>query len=533
VKEKEGEEEEGGQEKEEEEEEYNISSSGEIDDPPALKVLFASLTSAQVKLDGMGATFNSWQDKTSITLPLVLQLEFRGGNDLYISGYDQHLGEHLLDSSATGAENARLARNAYNSANDDRRIGYNKYMKSQQERDKELHREKAKIANTSLRWDAAAPTPHEPTVWPSWLSPGVGNLLSAPTWDNLNTYGEDVFNRVFPLLEADLISQVPGERVSGDHTFNLASVVIGADNANYSFFLGEDHRICRFLGGPSTAFEHQKAGLTRWAETLRRQWYYHPTNGWMSAYSAITGWDDDLCCNGGNHLSHPLMRIFPLFRAPYKDGFHAVQMVGDTLQNKEEQAEVERRLGAIIRKPVEEPDLKEAIGWLQRRPKNRIDDKDEARRRALSTHRRSIRTEGRDGSVLKPELVAERDFQQARLEEWKAKPSGQRGAPPAYRDAVHQGPRGSSDVMNSLISCAEKGCLSDGRPLDQCYICERIEPLTTLPVWLKKQGSGKNEAWHRVANLLRAEVCLSFHFFFCNSAFLNLRYNLTFFRSRG
>ena len=56
-----------------------------------------------------------------------------------------------------------------------------------------------------------------------------------------------------------------------------------------------------------------------------------------------------------------------------------------------------------------------------------------------------------------------------------------------------------------------KGCLSDGRPLEQCYICERVESVTDLPVWLKKQGPGKNEVWHRITNPLRAEVCYPFN----------------------
>ena len=60
--------------------------------------------------------------------------------------------------------------------------------------------------------------------------------------------------------------------------------------------------------------------------------------------------------------------------------------------------------------------------------------------------------------------------------------------------------------MMHLFDCVNKGCISDCRPFKDCYILESRRPVSGLADWLKKTESVKNEAWHRIANLLKAEV---------------------------
>ena len=131
-------------------------------------------------------------------------------------------------------------------------------------------------------------------------------------------------------------------------------------------------------------------------------------------------------------------------------------------------------------------------------------------RRTVSTEAAAVTAASPPSSSLQPPArplpVLVRGGSSASLS--SSSSSSSRPSRPSVLPPTHTG---SSHYVEAPPTPMNKGCLSDGRPLEQCYICERVESVTGLPVWLKKQGPGKNEVWHRIANLLRAEVCYPFN----------------------
>ena len=59
----------------------------------------------------------------------------------------------------------------------------------------------------------------------------------------------------------------------------------------------------------------------------------------------------------------------------------------------------------------------------------------------------------------------------------------------------------TDSAFDNVISCANKGCLSDGA-IEDAYVCDSIGNKTGLPSWKKREGTGQNEAAHRCVMML-------------------------------
>ena len=99
-------------------------------------------------------------------------------------------------------------------------------------------------------------------------------------------------------------------------------------------------------------------------------------------------WWDDLCCHGKPKEKlheHPVVDIFPsVTRCPYKDGFHAVQLVTGTFNAGTGEVDVHSRdVGSTIR-PAYEKDVKKAVDFLVE--SERL-SRPEARREAFKRYR--------------------------------------------------------------------------------------------------------------------------------------------------
>lgn len=344
--------------------------------------------------------------------------------------------------------------------------------------------------------------------WPDWRSFSGGGVLSAPSCTKIKTYFKHAYRKIEGYLAADLLSRVPGEHASSDATFRAATRTTSDDEGCLVFILGEEHSICRFFYLDSDSDEALLPGLRRWAQQLKGQLYYNrKENRWVNAYDALKYWHDDRCCRGGDPLAHPYVQIFNIDRAPYADGWHKVDLPSKTFWNPELKGAAKARLGKILRAPYE-PDVDKVVRYLQKRSRKRILDPDEARGHALKRHRSNIRRSGRVPPVLVKDLEDERDGLQAQLVTWNGASPDRRQqlGRPVYRNTGHNGEISSYDEMGNVIDCARKGCISDCRKLEDCYIELGVGPLTGLETRIKKTDSTKNEAWHRLVNLLLSQI---------------------------
>ena len=307
-------------------------------------------------------------------------------------------------------------------------------------------------------------------------------------------------------FEDDLLSRVPGEHASIDAMYRITGRTRSPDEAAITFVMGEDHQVCRWYVLDADSDAAIYPGLKAFAKKLQTQTYFNrKLKKNENALTALKYWHSDTCCHGANDITtHPLMSLFPsMTRPPYLDGFHGVNRIAETLQNPVERAVVTRRFGDIVRRP-NSPDLEEVVQYLGKRKINPITDRDAAKRHALANHRESIRSVGRDGNVLSSELLQQGlVFEQIRVE-WAA--SQLPGRLPSFRAPGISGQPSTFDVVQNLATCAKKGCLSDCRPFEDCYRLLYTRPKTGLPVFSKKSESGKNETFHRLVNLIVAEV---------------------------
>jgi hypothetical protein len=194
-----------------------------------------------------------------------------------------------------------------------------------------------------------------------------------------------------------------------------------------------------------------------------------------------------------------------MHQAPYKDSFHAVDLIVKFLGTAEAKAVIGRRLGAIIRKPAEE-DVKKVVQHLMTRKGKPHKAEETAREHAISHHKTEIRTVGRQANTIAAELQTESQMWEKERAAWERR-SPPRGPVPYYRKESYDGlHKSTADLMGNLCKCAVKGCLSDCRPWKDLYIDVRTGPQTGLTSRIKKSESVKNEAWHRIANLLVARV---------------------------
>jgi len=184
-----------------------------------------------------------------------------------------------------------------------------------------------------------------------------------------------------------------------------------------------------------------------------------------------------------------------------------VHEVVATLGNPLWKATVSSRLGNIIRKPLP-LDLDAVVKYLSKRKRNPITDKTQAEMEAKKSFTVSLRTEGRSAGELVKELNTEGDFFERKRQEWAD--GGKKGDPkdrPAYRARGYNGEPSTFQTMMNVCKCAEKGCLSDCRPVEQLYIdIGPPRPVTGLQHRIKKSESVKNETFHRIANLLVAQA---------------------------
>jgi len=151
-----------------------------------------------------------------------------------------------------------------------------------------------------------------------------------------------------------------------------------------------------------------------------------------------------------------------------------------------------RRLGSIIRKPIDE-DIEKVTDYLAKRKLQPLTDHAAAKERAQSDYKTAIRTIGRDGLTLHKELKEEADLWEHERSEWE-KSAPPRGTAPHYRKASYDGTRPSTfELMGNLGKCAAKGCLSDCRPWKKLYIDVKTGPKTGLTTRIKKSESVKNE----------------------------------------
>jgi hypothetical protein len=192
---------------------------------------------------------------------------------------------------------------------------------------------------------------------PAWrFITGVASVLNLSE-ENIKTLMRHVHKAVKPYLTADLLGRHPGEFASIDHTFRLAIRSIG-DATAYAFFLGEDH----------TIFWHGAVGSTSYDDLLyalqgcERRFVRLGVSGQLKYV-----WDD-LCCAGKpaeQMHKHVVVDTFPnVERCPFKDGFHATQLVTSTFNSGTGEVDVfSRKVGRTLRKPLEK-DIRRTARFL-------------------------------------------------------------------------------------------------------------------------------------------------------------------------
>jgi hypothetical protein len=337
------------------------------------------------------------------------------------------------------------------------------------------------------------------TLWPAFAFHHPTDSLLHPTNDNLTTAIKQLHRKLQPYLLGDLVRRAPGEFASSDGTFRLAMRTI-SDAGTLLFILGERHDIVAWYALKSESWAELYAGLLRLRRRLERLGQLHKLKFWY----------DDRCCNGCHATKiteHVLVYLFPgISRCPYKDRFHACNIVTKTLHDgtPEGKSEFASEVGAILCQ-VHEPDVETVATYLRnKRPAlgeagSRVEAKRSYRRDGI------IRTFGPSPSVLvNNEGTGMWQLCASKWRERKRKAVAER-ARICIRSQTHE-LTGTVEAMDTLGECLAKGCCSDPLPVEQMYIDLKQQTLTRLMVRKHKGDTGKNEVTHRMLNQLVEHV---------------------------
>ena len=327
---------------------------------------------------------------------------------------------------------------------------------------------------------------------PPWLfiNGGPSTILTM-SHSNLRTWMSHIHKVMKPYLLADLLKRHPGECASHDHTFRLANRALG-DAKAYSFLMGERHDII----GHWATLTKTYSELTEAFECLQKRFTRLGVSG------RLKYWWDDLCCHDlpqERLHEHMIVNIFPgIKRCPYKDGFHAVQLVTSTFNAGTGEVDVfSREVGQALR-PVMEDDLTLASKALMDSEKM---DSHRAKAEAVKRFKGTgiLRTYGPQPDELRVKwlalisrLRADRDV---------------KGSKSVVR-REYGTLRGTIEQMETMMSCIDKGCYSDPPALkNRLYVVYgKHATFPELKLRIKKSESVKNETVHKKANRLVQDI---------------------------
>lgn len=92
-------------------------------------------------------------------------------------------------------------------------------------------------------------------------------------------------------------------------------------------FLGVEHTVVSYYVTESETWGELEDGCYAFRDRLER---LRNLSQYQSDEYKLEFWVDDKCCEGRDVLDHPVVRIFGLPRAPYKDLWHAINNVTKT-----------------------------------------------------------------------------------------------------------------------------------------------------------------------------------------------------------
>jgi len=92
-------------------------------------------------------------------------------------------------------------------------------------------------------------------------------------------------------------------------------------------FLGVEHTVVSYYVTESETWTELEDGCYAFRDRLER---LRNLSQYQSDEYKLEFWVDDKCCEGRDVLDHPVVRIFGLPRAPYKDLWHAINNVTKT-----------------------------------------------------------------------------------------------------------------------------------------------------------------------------------------------------------
>ena len=325
---------------------------------------------------------------------------------------------------------------------------------------------------------------------PPWLFvTGSSSILNVSD-SNVKTIMKAIHAALKPYLTADLLRRHPGAFASHDHTFKLANRSLG-DATAYSFMLGEDH----------TIFWHGAVRTTSWDELVPALEGCQRRFERLGVSGVLQYWWDDLCCRGKERVDeHVVVDIFPgVKRCPYKDGFHACQLVTSTFNAGTGEVDVwARDVGSAVR-AMYEPDLKTATDLLESKEKL---SSAEARSAAIKRYKGTgiLRTYGPQPDELRKRWQA--------LIERLTKDREMKGSS-SIVCSEHGSRKGTLEQARDMFKCIDKGCWSDppGVHVSRMYIPYRRH--ATYPELIhrvKKSESVKNETTHKASNRLVQDI---------------------------
>ena len=220
----------------------------------------------------------------------------------------------------------------------------------------------------------------------------------------------------------------------------------------------------------------------------------------------LTTWWDDKCCNNckvenlGDHL---VVRVFPnVLRCPYKDGFHAVQLINKARNSRADPTHLStfaKEIGGYLRLRYE-PDVEEVSTYIKRQyPKlSEMDQSEKAKSKAYESNIRRYPAPQKDAQSDLLSLVT-------RWEEFdKTVTHG------VVKTTSKFGGIGTRDQIQLVCNCIAKGCLSEGVPstvsidarVEQMYTKLSVGPKTGLTKNKYKGGTAKNENKYGTMNRL-------------------------------
>jgi hypothetical protein len=279
------------------------------------------------------------------------------------------------------------------------------------------------------------------------------------------------------------MSRVPGEFASSDATFKVAGRVGNPDYKALYFILGENADVQTFGAIRSESADEVLNLQKAFAKRLERKGVLHQLKYWW----------DDRCCNGATDVrGHVLTTIFPgLERAPFKDKFHAVQLITSSVSSTHHDLYVPfaSAVGKLFAAP-HEPDILVAMKASLRAKKTTTS---QARQHVMASNKASIRTQGRDPQTLLRELNHLKDHWGARVD------ASNRPLFRPHKEAWTT--KGTADQIDCVATCASKGCLTDPVSVERMYNRVHLSK-HGMPHYSKKSESARNEGLHRIINRL-------------------------------